>query len=67
MDLDAPRMWDLPRPKTEPMSPALQGRFLSTGPPVECLQMQIPEPDHLEFNMGSATYLCDVMKIAQLL
>ena len=34
------------------MSSALQGRFLSTGPPVECLQMQIPEPDHLEFSVA---------------
>ena len=26
-------MWDLPRPGIEPGSLALQGRFLSTGPP----------------------------------
>ena len=26
-------MWDLPRPGLEPMSPALAGRFLTTGPP----------------------------------
>ena len=26
-------MWNLPRPGTEPMSPALAGRFLSTVPP----------------------------------
>ena len=26
-------MWDLPRPRIEPVSPALEGRFLSTGPP----------------------------------
>ncbi|KAM7238053.1 hypothetical protein CapIbe_011011 [Capra ibex] len=26
-------MWDLPRPGIEPMSPALVGRFLTTGPP----------------------------------
>ena len=25
--------WDLPRPRIEPMSPALEGRSLSTGPP----------------------------------
>ena len=26
-------MWDLPRPGIEPVFPALEGRFLSTGPP----------------------------------
>ena len=26
-------MWDLPRPGLEPVSPALAGRFLTTGPP----------------------------------
>ena len=26
-------MWDLPRPGTKPMSPALAGRFLTTEPP----------------------------------
>ena len=27
------RMWDLPRPGLEPVSPALAGRFLTTAPP----------------------------------
>ena len=26
-------MWDLPGPETEPVSPGLGGRFLTTGPP----------------------------------
>ena len=26
-------MWDLPGPGIEPVSPAFQGRFLTTGPP----------------------------------
>ena len=26
-------MWDLPGPGVEPVAPALQGRFLTTGPP----------------------------------
>ena len=26
-------MWDLPVPRLEPVSPALAGRFLTTGPP----------------------------------
>ena len=26
-------MWDLPRPRLEPMSPALAGGFLTTAPP----------------------------------
>ena len=26
-------MWDLPRPRTKPMSPALAGRFVTTEPP----------------------------------
>ena len=30
--LVAPGMWDLPAPGMEPTSPALQGRFLTTGP-----------------------------------
>ena len=30
-------MWDLPGPGTEPVSPALAGRFLTTGPPGKCL------------------------------
>ena len=31
-------MWNLPRPGIEPMSYALAGRFLTTGPP-ESLQL----------------------------
>ena len=31
--LVAPRMWDLPRPGLEPVSPALAGGFLTTVPP----------------------------------
>ena len=26
-------MWSLPGPQIEPVTPALQGRFLTTGPP----------------------------------
>ena len=33
MGLVAQGMWDLPRPGVEPISPALQGGFLTTGPP----------------------------------
>ena len=33
MGLVAHGMWDLPRPGIEPMSPALAGGFLTTGPP----------------------------------
>ena len=29
--------WDLPSPRIEPMSPALAGGFLTTGPPGESL------------------------------
>ena len=28
-----PGMWVLPKPGTEPVTPALLGRFLTTGPP----------------------------------
>ena len=28
-------MWDLPRPGLEPVSPALAGRFSTTGPPAK--------------------------------
>ena len=31
--LSFPSTWDLPGPGTEPVSPALAGRFLSTAPP----------------------------------
>ena len=31
-------MWDLPAPGIGPMSPALAGRFLTTGPPGKVLQ-----------------------------
>ena len=31
-------MWDLPRPGIEPVSPALEGRFLTTGPPGKSLE-----------------------------
>ena len=30
-------MWNLPRPGIEPMTPALAGRFLTTGPPGKSL------------------------------
>ena len=30
-------MWDLPGPKIEPVSPALAGGFLTTGPPRKSL------------------------------
>ena len=30
-------MWDLPRPGLEPVSPALEGRFLTTAPPGKSL------------------------------
>jgi len=33
-------MWDLPGPKIEPVSPALAGGFLTTGPP----RKSLPEP-----------------------
>ena len=33
MGLVAQGMWDLPQPGIKPLSPALQGRFLTTGPP----------------------------------
>ena len=34
-------MWDLPRPGFEPMSPALAGGFLTTGPPGKSLDPYI--------------------------
>ena len=30
-------MWNVPRPGIKPVSPALAGRFLTTGPPVKSL------------------------------
>ena len=40
-------MWDLPRPGIKPMSPALGGRFFTTGPPGTswwCLKRSDPFP-----------------------
>ena len=34
-------LWHLPRPGIKPMSPALAGRFLTTGPPEEAQSKQI--------------------------
>ena len=31
--------WDLPRPVTKPVSPALAGKFLTTGPPGKSLKI----------------------------
>ena len=33
-------MWDLPRPGIKPVSPALQGRLLTTGPPGKPLNLR---------------------------
>ena len=37
-------MWDLPRAETEPMSPALAGGFLTTGPPEKLNSRPPPLP-----------------------
>ena len=34
-------MWNLPEPGVEPMSPALAGRFLTTGPPGKSLHFLV--------------------------
>ena len=39
MDLVVPRMWSLPRPEIEPMSPALGGGFLTTGKSLSFFQL----------------------------
>ena len=55
-------MWDLPGPGIEPVSPALAGRFFSTGPPekpfpallitsVSAIQ-RVPEADALDSTLG---------------
>ena len=55
-------MWDLPRPGVEPVSLALQGRFLTTGPPGKALRFLdssipvlslLPCCDWLKTNMSS--------------
>ena len=57
-------MWDLPRPGIEPMSPALAGGFLTTGPPGKsCNDFLSTETDgHSERNpllfKGSITSIC---------
>ena len=33
-------MWDLPRPRTKPMSPAMAGRFLTTGPKSKMIKIK---------------------------
>ena len=37
MGLVAPQLWDLPEAGTEPVAPALAGRFISTVPPGKSL------------------------------
>ena len=49
-------MWDLPRPGINPVSPALQGAFLTTGPPAKHLYCVFKETIHLSpFNHQTST------------
>ena len=41
-------MWDLPGLGIEPASPALQGGFLTTGPPEKCLETLFKKDYNLE-------------------
>ena len=55
-------MWDLPGPEIKPVSPALQGRFLTTGPPrnplvihFKCSHVYISIPNSLtSLNINNA-------------
>ena len=47
-------MWDLPRSGIKPMSPALAGRFLTTGLPGKSFLLFIPPPK-VEFGLISYT------------
>ena len=37
-------MWNLPRPGIKPMSPLLEGEFLTSGPPGKSLHVIMVEP-----------------------
>ena len=45
-------MWDLPGPEIKPVSPALQGRFLTTGPPGKLPEESFTELEETEVDRG---------------
>ena len=45
-------MWKHPRPGIEPVSPALQGRFLTTGPPGKPPEESFTELEETEVDRG---------------
>ena len=48
-------MWDLPRPGTEPVSPALAGKFFTTEPPGKpCVPIVIPIAKQVTSSLGSS-------------
>ena len=49
------RMWDLPRPGLEPMSPALAGGFLTTAPPGKSSGSLLKEAGGSEIEKGDVT------------
>ena len=51
-------MWDLPRPRLEPVTPALAGRFSTTAPP--------GKPSSSFFNESNVTAICDQVKTLQM-
>ena len=52
------RMWDLPGPGIEPMSPALAGGFLTTGPPGKSHQQIRPENTSSLFPLPHLSHPC---------
>ena len=54
------RIWNLPRPGTEPMSSALAGRFLTTGPPEKSMPQSSSlqnADNHITFRTSSLSIL----------
>ena len=45
-------MWKHPGPGIEPVSPALQGRFLTTGPPGKLPEESFTELEETEVDRG---------------
>ena len=53
-------LWNLPRPGIQPVSPALAGRFLITGPPRKCLIFF-----HLDFSACEMEILSDLRNVVK--
>ena len=63
----APRMWSLPRPGVESVSPALTGGFLITGPPGKSLHMDSCLKRILEFCIIKDDIMYSIWAVVQMI